>query len=394
MYHRLCNPSKSYSFFLFGARATGKSTLLKQSIRDIQKYSLWIDLLEPELEQSLSVNPSKLLEMIDAQGASLKFVVIDEIQKVPKLLDVVHSILASLSETNRKLCFALTGSSARKLKRGQANLLAGRAFQFKLYPLTFLELDKDFNLDHALQWGSLPTLFQFKNEQDKIRYLQAYIQIYIKEEISIEQIVRKIQPFRAFLEIAAQSNGEIINFSKLARQANIDPKNVERYFEILNDTLLGFYLEPYSRSIRKRQSQHPKFYFFDSGVVRTLTQQLDVKLKPHTYAYGKAFEHLVVLETVRLNDYLEKNFKLSYLRTKNGLEIDLILEKGSKTFIVEIKSSDKIISDDLNSLEILAKDFPEAKKYVLCLEKKARLIDGIKILHWQTGLCEIFNIVQ
>ena len=217
---------------------------------------------------------------------------------------------------------------------------------------------------------------------------------FFTEEISIEQIVRKIQPFRAFLEIAAQSKGEIINFSKLARQANIDPKNVERYFEILNDTLLGFYLEPYSRSIRKRQSQHPKFYFFDSGVVRTLTQQLDVKLKPHTYAYGKAFEHLVVLETVRLNDYLEKNFKLSYLRTKNGLEIDLILEKGPKTFLIEIKSSDKIISDDLNSLKILAKDFPEAKKYVLCLEKKARLIDGIKILHWQTGLCEIFNIVQ
>lgn len=387
MYKRLCNLSQSHSYFLFGARGTGKSTLLNQFYSDLKSQTLWIDLLEPEMEQTLSMTPSKLTEMINAQENPVTCVVLDEIQKIPKLLDVVHSLIEK-----KKICFALTGSSARKLKRGQANLLAGRAFQFKLFPLTFMELGNDFNLEKVLQWGSLPEIFHLKSDADRQRFLQAYTQTYLKEEILVEQIIRKIQPFRAFLEVAAQSNGDIINFSKIGRQAGLDPKSVERYFDILNDTLLGFYLEPYSKSIRKRQSQHPKFYFFDTGVVRALTRELDVKLKPQTYAFGKAFEHLVVLEIFRLNEYFEKDFKISYLRTKNNLEIDLILEKPSVIILIEIKSSQQIVQDHLTSLRSLSHEFPNAKKFVLCLEPRPRLVDGIKIIHWQEGLKEILAL--
>lgn len=386
MYARLVNLSKSNSFFLFGARATGKSTHLQQFFLK-EKNLLFIDLLDSELERTLSANPSRLLEMVEASKDKISWIFIDEIQKIPKLLDIVHKLIFE-----QKLKFALTGSSARKLKRGNANLLAGRAFSFKLHPLTFLELADDFNLNSVLRFGSLPAIFTYKTEQDKKRYLQAYIQTYIKEEILIEQLVRNIEPFHSFLEVAAQCNGEIINYSKIAREAQIDSKNVERYFSILEDTLLGFFLVSYSKSIRKRQIQSPKFYFFDLGVTNAFLGTLDNNIVPQTYSFGRSFEHFIILEFIRLNDYFELGFRFSYLKTKDGQEIDLVLEKNKRTILVEIKSSNHISSEHLSALKNLGSDIDKSEKYILCQEKIARKVDEINIVPWAQGIKQILNL--
>ncbi|MEK6626413.1 MAG: DUF4143 domain-containing protein, partial [Bdellovibrionota bacterium] len=301
---------------------------------------------------------------------------------------VAHKIIFE-----RKIKFALTGSSARKLRREAANLLAGRAFNFFLYPLTFMELDDNFDLKQTLSFGTLPAIYNFDNERDKKRFLLAYVQTYIKEEILVEQLVRNIDPFRAFLEVASQSNTEIINYTSIAKEAGISSKNVERYFSILSDTLLGHFLEPYSKSVRARQKQSPKFYFFDCGVVRAISNEINQELLPQTYAYGNLFEQLVICEFIRLNSYYERNWKFSYIRTGAGVEIDLIIEKSKKDLVlVEIKSTMSVHSDHLSALQGLGSDFKNARKYLLCQEKYPRLVGDIKIIDWRQGILEIYGL--
>lgn len=389
MIPRVFNPPKSHSFFLFGARGTGKSTLLKQvfNLSDQSKI-LYLDLLDPVIERDLAVHPERLFEIVKAYKTGPDWVVIDEIQKVPKLLDVAHKLIFE-----KKIKFVFTGSSIRKLKRDSANLLAGRAFSFYLYPLTFIELGDKFDLNEVLSFGSLPEICHLGDELDRKRYLLSYVQTYIKEEVLVEQLVRNIDPFRLFLEVAARSNTEIINYSSLAREAGINSKSVERYFSILSDTLLGHLLEPYSKSVRARQKQSPKFYFFDCGVVRALTNEINQKLQDQTFSYGKLFEQFIVNEFLRLNSYFEKNWKFSYLRTGAGVEIDLVIEKNrNEIVLVEIKSSHHIHQDHLSSLISLGKEFKSATRYLLCQEKQARIVDGIKIMNWKDGIKEIFEI--
>lgn len=388
MYKRLFSPSINRSFFLFGPRGTGKSTLLSTffNLKD-SKRILYFDLLDPATEKELARSPENLLSMVDSYSSKPEWIVIDEIQKVPKLLDVAHKLIFE-----KKINFALTGSSARKLKRDSANLLAGRAFSFYLHPLTFLELRDDFNLHNILSYGSLPEVFTFDNELDKKRYLLSYVQTYVKEEILVEQLVRNIDPFRAFLEVAAQSNTEIINYTSLAKEAGTTSKNIERYFSILNDTLLGFFLEPYSKSVRARQKQSPKFYFFDTGVVRSISNEINQKLLPKTFAYGKLFEQFIICEFFRINDYLEKNWKFSYIRTGSGVEIDLIIEKTkTEIILIEIKSTETIIDDHLSTLTTLGSDFKNSKKYILCQEKNSKQINNVRIMNWMDGIKEIFD---
>ena len=327
MIQRLLKCSKTKSFFLFGGRATGKSSYLeKQWSQSFKKEELlWIDLLDPEKEKEFNLRPSSLKEQIEALRKKPKFIIIDEVQKAPKLLDVVHYLIQK-----KNLKFALTGSSIRKLKQGAANLLAGRAFLYKLFPLTFLELKDRFELEKVLQFGTLPEIFHLKLRKDKIRYLKTYIHTYLKEEVISEQIIRNIQPFRHFLEVAGQCNGTILNHSKIAREAGIDYKSSGRYFEILEDTLLGFHLPAFSTSIRKQQQKSAKFYLFDLGIARALANLIDAKIRPATYSFGQCFEHLVITEIYRLNEYFETNYKMSYFQSKDGLEIDLILQKGTK----------------------------------------------------------------
>lgn len=379
----MCNLSKTNSFFLFGPRGTGKSTLLRSWRKGLSCLS--IDLLDPQTELRYSANPSSLLD--DWRAQKTEWIFIDEIQKIPKLLDVVH-----LGIEKHKIKFALTGSSARKLRRGAANLLGGRAFNFHLHPFTALEIKNNFQLLPSLAYGTLPKIFELESVQDKKRYLYSYISTYLKEEVLVEQIVRKIEPFRKFLEIAGQMNGKILNHASIARDAGIEERSVQRYYQILDDTLLGFLLEPYHASVRKRQNKKAKFYFFDCGVTRALQNSLELELSPQTPAFGDLFEQFVINEFVRLNDYYESRCRFSYLKTKDDVEIDLIVERpGHPITLIEIKSKSSITAHDVKPLLSLAKDIKKSRCYLLSTMTTESEIDGVHCLPWNKGLQEILK---
>lgn len=379
------------SFFLFGARGTGKSTLINGLIEKVKQKNKnlkieYIDLLDTDIFEELLLRPARLREQIEASKPDWVF--IDEIQKIPALLDIVHQMI----EKHKKIKFALTGSSARKLKRQGANLLAGRALSYRLHPISFIEMKQD--LIETLTWGSLPKIYDYSSDQLKKKYLKTYTQTYLREEIQMEQITRNLTGFRNFLSVAAQMNGKIISFSKIALASGVDEKSVSRFFEILTDTLVGFLLEPFDRSVRKRQSGKPKFYFFDIGVARAMGKQLDVPIVPGNFIFGDLFEQMIILEFIRLNDYLDRDFSFSYLRTGSGVEVDLIIERpGLKMALVEIKSTDRITVEDSKSLNSFSSDFPEAEFIILSREKKMRKLEsGTMVMPWQQGIKYIMGI--
>ncbi len=388
MYQRLLQPSKSHSFFLFGARGTGKSELLKQSFSP--ENSILIDLLDPELANSLSAYPNRLLEIILPALGKKDWIVIDEVQKVPQLLEIAHQ---QIGKKNFK--FALSGSSARKLKRGAANLLAGRAFVYNLFPLTSVELEKDFDLDSALQLGTLPEIFSLQDPLDKIRFLKAYAQTYLQEEVIAEQIVRNLPPFRRFLEIAGSASTEIVNFSNIAKDIDSDAKTVLRYFQILEDTLLGFHLPSYERSLRKQQRKAQKFYFFDTGVARTLAGRVDETLAAKSFEYGKLFENFLVNEIHRLLHYSEKQHKLSFLRVSENQKIDLVVEKGrNEVFLCEIKSTGRVDERHTKSLTTFEKDFRNPKLRLISRDPQTKQMGNVLALHWKQAVEEICALEQ
>lgn len=349
---------------------------------------LWIDLLDQRLEFQLSQDPDSLLDLW--QKDKKKWIVIDEVQKIPRLMDVVHRGIET-----KKIKFALTGSSSRKLKRGAANLLGGRADTFFLSPFSSVELGADFELSQALTTGLLPRFWSEKlSEDSKVRSLYSYVQTYLKEEVAAEQLVRNLDPFRRFLISAAQSNAKIINHSKLERDAGIGVTQAERHFEILCDTLLGRYLEPFHSSIRKRQTKRSMFYFFDTGVVRALTNLAGESLSPATYEFGDLFETFLINEFFKISEALEKRWQFSYLCTQDNWEIDLIIEKPrGKPILVEIKSTDNLLkSEDLSQFKKLSENFPASPKYLLSRCQKGYETDGIRALPWDEGLKEIFEL--
>lgn len=383
MFQRLVNLPESHSFFLFGARGTGKSELIKQLYPSDK--AVYIDLLDPQLVNTLSAYPNDLLKLINPELGKKRWVVIDEVQKVPALLELVHK---QISEKN--FLFVLTGSSARKLKRGAANLLAGRAFVYNLFPLTHRELNTAFDLESALRFGTLPELFSLPSDADKKRFLKAYAQTYLIEEIIAEQIVRTLPPFRRFLDIVGVHTTEIVNSSNIARDIDSDPKTIARYFEILEDTLLGFHLPSYERSIRKQQRKAKKFYFFDTGVARVLAGRLDDPLTPRTFEYSQLFENFIVNEIYRLLSYSEKQFKLSFLRVSETQEIDLVIERGSQeVFLCEIKSTNKINEHHISGLKTLGKDFKKAKLRLISQDQTRKQMGDVLALPWQDAISEI-----
>jgi len=383
MIRRHLSPSADRSFFLFGARGTGKTTFLRNwfSGKDV----LWIDLLEPEQEDRYARRPQLLAEQLFALGPE-DWVVIDEVQKLPKLLDVVHGAIE-----RAKIKFALTGSSTRKLKRGSTNLLAGRAFVYQMFPLTVAELGGQFSLQNALEYGTLPGHLELSSSEDKAEFLRAYALTYLKEEVWAEQFIRNLDPFRAFLEVAAQCNGQIINYARISRDVGVDAKTVQSYFQILEDTLLAHILEPYHRSVRKRQTQSPRFYFFDSGVCRALSRTLNVPLNHGTYSYGRVFEHFVIIEIFWRCAYLKNDYRLSYLRTKDGAELDLVIERpGKDTVLLEIKSSTLVDENDLRHLRSFHRSIPNSLAICLSQETEQRVHGGgVKVVPWSEGLEEI-----
>lgn len=384
LYKRLISlpkPESSQSFFLFGQRGTGKTTLLKEQWVDSK--TLIVDLLNTRDYLELLNSPWKLRERVN--GVSR--VLIDEVQKVPLLLDEVHKIIEE-----QGVQFALTGSSARKLKKAGVNMLAGRAYQFKLFPLTSIELGSEFDLRAVLSWGSLPGAINSKAIRDKEDFLYTYVETYLKEEIILEQVVRQIEPFSRFLEVAAQCNGALINYENISRDCGISPASVKNYFQIVEDTLIGFFLPAFHMSRRKRQRMSPKFYFHDTGVIRALQNTLKIELHSSTYEFGRLFETFIINEIIRMNEYTKSRFSFSHLRVDDNQEIDLIVERpGDKVCLIEIKSKVNVDERDIRGLKLLAQSFHGAQAYLFSQDTVTREIDTVRCVHWQAGIREIFG---
>lgn len=335
------------SAFLFGPRLTGKTTLLRSLASD-----LYIDLLDPELELSFQRQPKLFWEQLRALNKGAR-VIVDEVQRIPKLLDYVQKGMEELS-----LSFLLSGSSARKLKRGGANLLGGRAVDLRLHPLTREELGSDFNIDSACRYGTLPKIAQFLHARDldSVRdHLKSYYTTYIKEEIQTEAITRNVGGFQRFVHVAAQSNAQVIEFANISRECAVPMSTVKEYFSILEDTLLGEFLWPWDRSERKKA--RPKFYFFDCGVVRAIQGQLTDP--PSNTDRGFLFETWLVREIVRLRDYYKKEHQLGFWR-EGPHEIDLLISNSRGPVVaIECKSGqDNLSPATLKAFQLRFKHVP------------------------------------
>lgn len=377
MQKRLVKLPKDKSFFLFGPRGAGKSTLLKSAFRD--QNPLVFDLLDVELVDELSLYPKRFVERIGENT----IVIVDEVQKLPKLLDYVHALIEE-----RKIQFILTGSSARRLKQKGTNLLAGRALVRELYPFSTFELNEQFELSKALERGGLPDAYLASSDENAADYLRAYTLTYLEKEIQQEQWVRNLEPFRRFLMIAAQMNGKIINRSSIARDLRVDDMTVESYFEILEDTYIGFRLQAFHRSFRKQIKQAPKFYLIDTGIKRSLERTMRVPLLPQTAAFGDAFEHWVILEFLRLSKYHALDWEFSYLQTKEGAEIDLIaIRPGEPLLLIEIKSKEIVSKEDAKILEALEDSFDEpVEKWLLSRDPLAQTFGNTQATYWTDAL--------
>lgn len=393
MVDRIQKLTKNNNLFLFGARGTGKTTLLKRLFGELSEV-LWIDLLSEIDEDRFGRHPDELSRHLRAKHYN--YIVIDEIQKFPKLLDIVHLEIETKHHNGKKSYFILTGSSTRKLKRNAANLLGGRAFTYLLFPYSYLELAEKFNLETVLKFGSLPLTWGYEDNEQKAEFLRGYVRNYIKEEILEEQIVRQIDTFRDFLEVAAQHSGEIINYSKIARDVGTSDQTVKSYYQILEDTLVGFSLPSFHRSIRKRQREAPKFYLFDLGVKSALERTLKIPLEKRTSSYGKAFEHFIILEIFKMCEYLKNDFRLSYLRTKDDAEVDLIIERpGAVDLLLEIKSTEKITEENARCVSRFSHEWDrEAQAQVWSQDSLAKKIDNVECYHWQEGFKKLFNLDQ
>jgi predicted AAA+ superfamily ATPase len=387
---RLISLPDDYSFFLFGARGTGKSTLLESTYDS--KASIYINLLDPLEEFRFSRNPAELQQVVLAANDNIRFIIIDEIQKIPKLLDIVHLLLET--EKSSKI-FILTGSSARQLKTAGVNLLAGRAFTFSLFPFSYLELHDDFMLQDALQFGLLPKIHEFKNDTYKKKFLQSYALTYLKEEIWLSRLVNNLAHFRRFLEVAAQSNGKPVNYSNIARDVGADDKTVSSYFRLLEDTLLGFFLEPFHHSFRKRLKKAPKFYFFDLGIARALSSTLSINPVASTSYYSELFEIFIIVECFKLLHYFQEEFRISYLMTQSDQEIDLIIERpGSVPLFIEIKSKNNVVETDLKTLLMLSQEFGDCEAICLSQDPRKKQIGHATVYPWREGLAEIFKLTS
>lgn len=357
------------SGFLWGPRKTGKSTYLKNRF----PASVVYDFLQSDLFLDFSKNPSLLRERLLArEDHDLRDpVILDEVQKVPQILDEVHWLIE-----NKGLRFLLCGSSARKLKRGKANLLGGRAWRYEMFPLVSPELDKP-DLLAALNRGMIPAHYFDEHYE---RSLQAYTQDYLKEEVFAEGLTRNIPAFSRFFDAMGYSHGELLNFSNIARDCGVDSKTVRAYYQILVDTLLGRFVEPFKR----KQDRHvissaPKFYLFDVGVAGAITKRRIPEERGDLF--GKALEHFVFMEMSAHASHSELNYEIHYWRTKTGLEVDFVLGKGEVA--VEVKGTSRVDRSDLVGLNSFVDSYSPRIAICVCNEKEPRLHGRIRIMPWR-----------
>ena len=360
------------SFFLFGPRQVGKSTLLKTV-----GANLTIDLLNPEFQLTYNKNPNLLLQQADALPSS-STIIIDEVQKVPRLLDVIHSRI----EQDPSVRFILCGSSARKLRHGSSNLLGGRAVYRSMHPLTMNELGDHFRLSLVLHYGSMPRIYTLllENKTDEARdLLRAYTVAYLNEEIKAEALVRNLNGFQNFLDIAAAQFAEQINFSSVSRECQVSLSTVREYYSILEDTLIGFFLFPYLKSLRKRMSHSPKFYFFDNGVTRSILGTLRDDTSP--VQQGRLFEQWIIQELMRLNEYHQLDWKFNFWRTSHGAEVDLLISRGASIlYAIECKSTPHIAAGDLTGLKSFHAEHPDVPCYCVCPAEHPRALDFVRVV--------------
>ncbi|MFV1974998.1 MAG: ATP-binding protein [Candidatus Scalindua sp.] len=380
MYSRLLKePIKlNKSFFLFGPRGTGKTTWLKASF----PQGLYLDLLGFDLYNNLLARPDRLENLIPPGFKD--YIILDEIQKVPDLLNEVHRLIEK-----HRYKFVLTGSSARNLRKKGVNLLAGRALNYRMHPLTTIELGNDFDLERALRFGHLPSI---PSEPDPWQFLKSYVQTYLREEVLQEGLTRNIGSFTRFLETASFSQGSVLNTSEVAREAGLERMRVESYFSILEDLLLATRLPVFTRRAKRRMMTHPKFYFFDVGIFRTLRPM--GPLDSPEEAEGPSLETLCFQELKAINDYYNFQYELYYWRTSNGVEVDFILY-GSKGIIAfEIKRSSRLTKKDLKGLNAFKINFPEARLYLLYGGKREEFEGEINILPVVKALRDLPDILD
>jgi predicted AAA+ superfamily ATPase len=385
MLHRLLTLPSKRSCLLFGPRQTGKSTL----VRSLLPRASWtVDLLRPDVALRFAKDPAQFGREVEQRiTAGVKTIFVDEVQRVPELLNEVHRLVEAHGAR-----FLLTGSSARKLKRGGANLLAGRAATRRLHPLTTAEMGDRFDLDRTLRLGSLPAVVT-GDEDDARELLRAYGETYLHEEIQAESIVRNLGGFARFLDVAAAQCGDILSYSSVGRDAGLATRTVQEYFQILEDTLIGFRLPAWRSSPRARLTAHPRFYLFDTGVTNALNRRLVKELDPRSR--GRLFEQLVVLETMRLLDYAGSEARLHYWRTHVGAEVDLVVERhGELRLAVEIKSGTKVVGAELTGMRSFHEAHPEVPCVVVASVPEPYRLGDVEVLPYARYVDEIVDRVD
>lgn len=361
------------SVFLWGARQVGKSTLVKALYPEAKTY----DLLMSDEYSRLMRRPELLREELQHLDSN-SLIIIDEIQKIPQLLDEVHWLIA-----NRGIRFILCGSSARKLKRVGTNLLGGRALSANLFPLVSAEIP-DFDLIRAINHGMIPRHYLAANPKKR---LQAYIGTYLKEEIQDEAVVRQLASFNRFLDIAAQCDGEMINYTNVAQDCGVSATTIKEYFSILEQTLIGYMVPAFTQSKKRRTVTSSRFYYFDIGVVNHLLGRSN--LRPGSADFGHAFEHLMIQEIIARLNYSESDERLSYWRTASGYEVDAII--GNGRVAIEFKSCDEVQSKHTKGLRAFSEEFPDARLIIVSLDRHPRTLNGIEIMPATDFLHHMWN---
>jgi len=361
------------SIFLLGARQTGKSTLLKQQLKDAIVYNL----LDSNVRRKFQSDPTLLYKsLIDKDENTI--VVIDELPEVPDLLNEVHRLIVE-----KNIRFVLCGSSARKLKRKGYNTLGGRAYPCQFYPLVSAELPHP-DLDKALSVGMMPRIYLSKNPQ---RELSAYVDVYLKEEIQQEALTRSLAGFQRYLEVAALTNGEIVNYTSVAGDCGVSATTVKEYFSILQDTLIGYMIPAYSKTVKRKLLQAPRFYFFDTGIANYLLGRESVT--PGTPEYGHSFEQFILMELKAYIGYHHKREMLSYWHTYSGQEVDFIV--GDAQIAIEVKSATDIQSKHLSGLRIFAEEHPLCRQLVVSRDIISRREGTIELLYIDDFLHQLWQ---
>lgn len=377
-YQRAIRVSKNKSFFLFGPRGTGKTTWLRHNF----KNALYIDLLRPDIYSDLLAYPENLINFVPKDFSD--WIIIDEIQRVPELLNEVHRLIEE-----RRYKFILTGSSARKLRRGGVNLLAGRALTYYMYPLTAGELGSDFDLLNALRFGNMPAIYQ---EEDKKKYLQSYVSTYILQEVLQEGLTRNLPAFSRFLQVASFSQGSVLNISNVAKECSVSRKVAENYFSILEDLLIAYFLPAFTKKAKRKNVKHSKFYYFDVGIYQTLRPKGPLDSPDEIDGIG--LETMVLHELKATNDYYDLGYEIYFWRTHSGVEVDFILY-GEKGFLaIEVKKKSVITDRDLTGLRLFLKDYPQAKGFLLYGGNKRLYYDAITVLPLEKFFADVRGFLR